>query len=215
MDDPALKSLMGTAVKGVVLSLASTKLRSEGDLLITDWGVSGPAVLKLSSYGAYYLAENEYKAELIVNYLGRNEEEVRGVIAELARENARKFIVNTPAEGLSSRLWRYLVEKSSLREDQRWAEMGSKGLNRLVSTLVADSFRITGRCRFKDEFVAAGGVAGSEVNPSSLESKHYPGLYFAGEVLDIDAVTGGFNLQAAWSTAYVAACSAVRNKNSF
>ncbi len=208
MDDPALKSLMGTAVKGVVLSLASTKLRSEGDLLITDWGVSGPAVLRLSSYGAHYLAENEYKAELIVNYLGRNEEEVRGVIAELARENARKFIVNTPAEGLSSRLWRYLVEKSYLREDQRWAEMGSKGLNRLVSTLVADSFRIRGRCRFKDEFVTAGGVAVSEVNPSTLESKHYPGLYFAGEVLDIDAITGGFNLQAAWSTAYVAASAA-------
>lgn len=211
IDDPALKSLMGTAVKDVVLSLASTKLRSKGDLLITDWGVSGPAVLRLSSYAAYYLAENAYKAELIVNYLGRNEEEVRDALAQLARESAQKYIVNTPAGGLSSRLWRYLVEKSSLREDQRWAELGSKGLNRLVSTLVADSFKIKGRCRFKDEFVTAGGVAVSEVNPSTLESKHYPGLYFAGEVLDIDAVTGGFNLQAAWSTAYVAASAAARD----
>ncbi len=212
IEDIALQSLMGTSVKDVVLSLASTKLRSEGDLLITDWGVSGPAVLRLSSYAAHYLAEKEYKAGLIVNYIGRTEEEVRGDLAQLARENAQKFIVNTPIGGLSSRLWRYLVEKSSLREDQRWAEMGSKGLNRMVSTLVADNFRITGRSRFKDEFVTAGGVSGSEVSPSTLESKHYPGLYFAGEVLDIDAVTGGFNLQAAWSTAYVAASAVAKGK---
>ncbi len=205
IDDPALKSLMGTAVEEVSLSLASTKLRAEGSLLITDWGVSGPAVLRLSSYAAYYLEENAYKADLIVNYLGSNEAEVRGILAELANGAPQKFIVNTPAGELSSRLWRYLVEKSSLRADQRWAELGSKGLNRLVSTLVADSYRIVGRCRFKDEFVTAGGVSCAEVNPSTLESRHCPGLYFAGEVLDIDAVTGGFNLQAAWSTAYLVA----------
>ncbi len=214
IEDPELKSLMGTVVEDATVSLASTKLHSRGDLLITDWGVSGPAILKLSSYAAHYLDDNGYKADLIVNYLSRNEEQVRAELDRLARENPQKFIVNTPAGTLSSRLWEYLVQKASLRRDQRWAELGSKGLNRLASILTADSFRITGRCRFKDEFVTAGGVSASEVNASTLESRHCPGLYFAGEVLDIDAVTGGFNLQAAWSTAVVVARAIANTRTS-
>ena len=214
IDDPALKSLMGTAVEGVMMSLASTKLHSRGDLLITDWGVSGPATLKLSSYAARYLDECGYRAELIVNYLSRNEEQVREELGRLARENPQKFIINTPAGALSSRLWEYLVGKAALRRDQRWAELGSKGLNRLAAILTADCFRITGRCRFKDEFVTAGGVSASEVNASTLESRHCPGLYFAGEMLDIDAVTGGFNLQAAWSTAAVVARAIANSRTS-
>ena len=214
IDDPALKSLMGTAVEDVTMSLASTKLHSRGDLLITDWGVSGPATLKLSSYAARYLDECGYRADLIVNYLSRNEEQVRKELDRLARENPQKFIINTPAGALSARLWEYLVGKAALRRDQRWAELGSKGLNRLAAILTADSFRITGRCRFKDEFVTAGGVSASEVNASTLESRHCPGLYFAGEVLDIDAVTGGFNLQAAWSTAAVVARAIANSRTS-
>lgn len=214
IDDPALRSLMGTVVEDATMSLASTKLHSRGDLLITDWGVSGPATLKLSSYAARYLDECGYRADLIVNYLSRNEEQVRMELDRLARENPQKFIINTPAGALSSRLWEYLVGKASLRCDQRWAELGSKGLNRLAAILTADSFRITGRCRFKDEFVTAGGVSASEVNASTLESRHCPGLYFAGEVLDIDAVTGGFNLQAAWSTAAVVARAIANSRTS-
>ncbi len=214
IDDPALKSLMGTVVEGVMMSLASTKLHSRGDLLITDWGVSGPATLKLSSYAARYLDGCGYRADLIVNYLSRNEEQVRAELDRLARENPQKFIINTPAGALSARLWEYLVGKAALRRDQRWAELGSKGLNRLAAILTADSFRITGRCRFKDEFVTAGGVSASEVNASTLESRHCPGLYFAGEVLDIDAVTGGFNLQAAWATAAVVARAIANSRTS-
>ena len=214
IDDPALKSLMGTVVEDATMSLASTKLHSRGDLLITDWGVSGPATLRLSSYAARYLDECGYRAELIVNYLSRNEEQVRAELDRLARENPQKFIINTPAGALSSRLWEYLVGKAALRRDQRWAELGSKGLNRLAAILTADCFRITGRCRFKDEFVTAGGVSASEVNASTLESRHCPGLYFAGEMLDIDAVTGGFNLQAAWSTAAVVARAIANSRTS-
>lgn len=214
IDDPVLKALMGTVVEDVTMSLASTKLHSRGDLLITDWGVSGPATLKLSSYAARYLDECGYRADLIVNYLSRNEEQVRKELDRLARENPQKFIINTPAGALSARLWEYLVGKAALRRDQRWAELGSKGLNRLAAILTADSFRITGRCRFKDEFVTAGGVSASEVNASTLESRHCPGLYFAGEVLDIDAVTGGFNLQAAWSTAAVVARAIANSRTS-
>jgi predicted Rossmann fold flavoprotein len=214
IDDPVLKALMGTVVEDVTMSLASTKLHSRGDLLITDWGVSGPATLKLSSYAARYLDECGYRADLIVNYLSRNEEQVRKELDRLARENPQKFIINTPAGALSARLWEYLVGKAALRRDQRWAELGSKGLNRLAAILTADSFRITGRCRFKDEFVTAGGVSASEVNASTLESRHCPGLYFAGEMLDIDAVTGGFNLQAAWSTAVVVARAIANSRTS-
>ena len=196
---------MGTVVEDATLTLAGTKFRSRGTLLITDWGVSGPATLKLSSYAAYYLKDNDYKAHLIINYLSTDEESVRRELGQTSESQPKKQVTNTPVRGITSRLWSYLLKRSGIREDIRWAELGSKGLNKLVSTLVSDDYIVDGRCRFKEEFVTAGGVSSSEVNPQTLESKHFPGLYFAGEVLDIDAITGGFNLQAAWSTAFIVA----------
>ena len=201
--DRALHELMGVTVDGARLSLGGTKFKSEGTLLITDWGFSGPSVLRLSSYAARYLAESSYKAGLVVNWLSLNEEQVRSVLTTLVADNPSRQLSNVHPSALSGRLWTYLMGRAGLRADIRCSELGGKGLGRLASVLSSDSYPITDRCRFKDEFVTCGGVDLAEVNPSTMESRRVPGLYFAGEVLDVDAVTGGFNLQAAWSTAYV------------
>ena len=201
--DETLKSLMGTVVTGSLVGLAGTGFRARGALLVTDWGVSGPAVLKLSSYAARHLAENGYRGTLDISWLGTaNEEECLHAVKALAASEPRRLVVSTSPEGLSSRLWRHLTARAGLREDLRWAELGPRGAARLAATLACDAYPITGRCRFKDEFVTCGGVSLSGISLNSLESKKHPGLHFAGEVLDVDAITGGFTLQAAWSMAY-------------
>ena len=191
------------------IGLTGTAFKADGPLLITDWGLSGPAALKLSSYAARQLAEDGYKGTLWINWLRTNEDEIRRQLQETASGNPQKFVSTTHL--LPSRLWSHLLAKAGLRPDIRWAEVGSKGLNRLVAVLSADTYPLSGKSRFRDEFVTCGGVALSNLNLSTLESKQHPGLYFAGEVLDIDAITGGFNLQAAWSTGYVCAQSILKS----
>ena len=197
--DEGLRNLMGLVVDASV-AIPGTAFKADGPLLITDWGLSGPAVLKLSSYAARHLHEVDYQAPLSVNWLARNEAETREILLETAAGNPRKQVSNTPVSELQARLWNHLIARAGLRSDIRWAELGSKGLNRLVSTLTQDSYTIAGKTKFREEFVTCGGVALTNLEPSTLESKRHPGLYFAGEVLDIDAITGGFNLQAAWTT---------------
>ena len=197
--DEGLRNLMGLVVDASV-AIPGTAFKADGPLLITDWGLSGPAVLKLSSYAARHLHEVGYQAPLSVNWLARNEAETREILQETAAANPRKQVSNTPVAELQARLWNHLIARAGLRPDIRWAELGSKGLNRLVSTLTQDSYTIAGKTKFREEFVTCGGVALTNLEPSTLESKRHPGLYFAGEVLDIDAITGGFNLQAAWTT---------------
>ena len=206
--DKALTALMGLVVEAGI-GLNGTPFRAGGPLLITDWGFSGPATLRLSSYAARHLAENGYKGTLSVNWLNAPETEIRERLLETASRNPRKQISTTHL--LQSRLWAHLLAKAGLRDNIRWAELGSKGLNRLTAILSADPYPLSGKSRFREEFVTAGGVALSNINPGSLECKQHPGLYFAGEVLDIDAITGGFNLQAAWSTGYVCAQSILRS----
>ena len=208
--DEGLRSLMGTVVEGAALSLAGTKFRAEGTLLLTDWGVSGPATLRLSSYAARHLAENGYTGTLLVNWLAAPEARAREWVAATAAANPRKQAAGTPPEGLTARLWRHVLQRAGLREDLRWAELGGKGAARLAATLTADAYPIAGRARFKEEFVTCGGVSLNAVDIGTLESRAHPGLFFAGEALDLDAVTGGFNLQAAWSTGFVAACGLAR-----
>ena len=203
--DAGLRALMGTVVEQASLTLAGTKFRAAGTLLLTDWGVSGPATLRLSSYAARHLAENGYTGTLLIGWLDAPEAAAREWIAVTAAANPRKQAAGTPPAGLTARLWRHLLGRAGLREDLRWAELGSKGAARLAATLTADAYPVAGRARFKEEFVTCGGVALSGVNLNTLESKVRPGLYFAGEALDVDAVTGGFNLQAAWSTAALVA----------
>ena len=205
--DAGLRALMGTVVEQASLSLAGTKFRAAGTLLLTDWGVSGPATLRLSSYAARHLAENGYAGTLLVNWLDAPEAAAREWISATAVAHPQKQAAGTPPAGLTARLWRHLLGRAGLREDLRWAELGSKGAARLASTLTADAYPVAGRARFKEEFVTCGGVALSGVNLNTLESKVCPGLYFAGEALDVDAVTGGFNLQAAWSTAALVAAA--------
>lgn len=210
--DESLRSLMGTVAENVALSLAGTAFRSHGTLLVTDWGVSGPATLKLSSYAARHLADSAYRATMLVNWLDRPESEARQLLDDCISGNGKKFVANAHPEGMTERLWQHLQQRAGLRGDLRWQELGSKGFNKLVSTLTADSYQITGRARFKEEFVTCGGVDLAGIDLNTLESKTHPGLFFAGEVLDIDAVTGGFNLQAAWSTGYVVACTIASEK---
>lgn len=197
-----LHSLMGATVPDAALSIAGTRFKSKGILLITDWGFSGPATLRLSSYAARHLSENGYRGDIVVNWLDSTENDTREMLLTLTSNNVAKQLSNVHPETFSARLWGYILDRADIRQDIRCSELGSKGLSRLVSVLTSDCYPIIDRCRFKEEFVTCGGVALAEVNTSTLESRRVPGLYFAGEVLDIDAVTGGFNLQAAWSTAF-------------
>ena len=206
--DPALRSLMGLVVEASI-GLTGTSFKAEGPLLITDWGLSGPATLKLSSYAARHLVQSGYKGTVSINWLNTQEAKVRELLQETASQNPQKQISTTHL--LQARLWSHLLGKAGLRPDIRWAELGSKGFNRLVAVLTADNYPVSGKSKFREEFVTAGGVALSNINPNTLECKQHPGLFFAGEVLDIDAITGGFNLQAAWSTGLVCAQSIVKS----
>ena len=202
IDDKGLRSLMGIVVDAS-LSIPGAGFKAQGPLLVTDWGLSGPAALKLSSYAARYLAECGYKASLAINWLDLPEEETRRVLQENIGTNPQKQVKSTHI--LPARLWEHIVKRAVLRDDIRWAELGTKGQNKLVATLTSDNYLIEGKSKFREEFVTCGGISIEEVSLSTLESKKHPGMYFAGEVLDIDAITGGFNLQAAWSTGYVVA----------
>jgi hypothetical protein len=206
--DASLRSLMGLVMEASI-GLQGTSYKAQGALLITDWGLSGPATLKLSSYAARHLAEAGYKGTVSINWLCQSENQARELLQKTAAENPQKQVSTTHL--LQSRLWDHLLAKAGLRQDIRWAELGSKGLNRLVAVLTADSYPLSGKSKFREEFVTCGGVALSNIDLSTLECKAHPGLYLAGEVLDIDAITGGFNLQAAWSTGYVCAQSIVKS----
>ena len=207
--DRAFCDLMGTVVEPVMTTIPGTKLRAKGPLLVTHWGVSGPAVLKLSSYAACLLAENDYKAPLAISWTGElTRQEVDENLLKLQTANPRKQVATLHPFGLPSRLWLYILSKLDIDAVKPWAEIGRKTLNRMIETLVNDQYTIAGKGAFREEFVTCGGVSLSSVNSKTLESKVCPNLFFAGEVLDIDAITGGFNLQAAWTTGFIAGKSA-------
>ena len=201
-----LKSLMGIVVANVTARLAGTKFKTDGPLLITHWGVSGPTILKLSSHAARHLAECSYRATLALNWLGDvNEVEALELLKAIKEENPQKQLASAFPRQLGKRLWLYLLESLRLPAEQKWASVGTKDLRRLAANCTNHLLPIAGRNRHKEEFVTCGGVALSEINPSTLECRRHPRLFFAGEVLDVAAVTGGFNLQAAWTMGYVAA----------
>jgi predicted Rossmann fold flavoprotein len=192
-------------VPHALIGIPSTSFRSQGALLITHWGMSGPAILRLSSYGARHLAEQGYVSPLRINWTGETDAEaVRLHIIYLINQNAQRIIDNLHPYDLQTRLWTYLLSKVEL-QGKRCNELGKKGINRLVELLTNDTYTISGRSPYKDEFVTCGGIPLDEVNKQTLESKQTPNLFYAGEVLDIDGVTGGFNFQAAWTTAYAVA----------
>ena len=204
IDDEALRALMGTVIEDATTQIPGTKLKSNGPLLITHWGMSGPAILKLSSYAARDLHAHNYQMPLAVNWTSQKEPEILQELREIIIRHPQKQIATIRPFGLPSRLWDYLVAKTlGERAQNRWQNLNQKELNRLTNALCNDQYQIAGRAAFKDEFVTCGGIDLSGINPNTLEAKTLPQLYFAGEVLDIDGITGGFNFQAAWTTAYV------------
>lgn len=203
IEDEALRALMGTVVEDATASIPGTKFKATGPLLITHWGMSGPAILKLSSYAARALHEHNYQMPLTVNWTSRKDPEILQELHEIIARHPQKQIASIRPFNLPTRLWDYLVQKTlGERAQNRWQNLNQKELNRLTNALCNDQYKIASRAAFKDEFVTCGGVDLSSVNPNTLESKTLPQLYFAGEVLDVDGITGGFNFQAAWTTAY-------------
>lgn len=212
IDDKAFTNLTGIVVDPVSLSIPSTKFKSEGALLITHWGMSGPATLKLSAHAARYLYEHEYKVNVAINWVNeKNAAIVEQQLTKIVQNNQKKQLSGIVPYQLTTRIWQYLLERSGLDSKKRWDELGRKGMNKLIETLTNDVHTTQGKGRFKDEFVTCGGISLQSVNAFTLESKVCRHLYFAGEVLDIDGITGGFNLQAAWTTGYVAGKSAAES----
>ena len=199
-----LQALQGLVAEHATVYLPGTKFRAEGPLLITHWGLSGPAILKLSSYAARHLADSGYQAPLGINWLSMSEADVLTMLHDTSARQPQKLLTNINPFGLQLRLWTLLVEEAT-DTTLRWSELSKKDTNRLVNTLTNYTCQIEGRAPFKDEFVTCGGISLSSVNPTTLESRIVPRLFFAGEVLDIDGITGGFNFQAAWTTAYTVA----------
>jgi len=206
--DDRLKDLLGIAAQSVLLTIQDgPKLRisSTGPLLITHWGISGPAVLKLSAWAARVLHQNAYKLNLVINWLPEYQErDLKDELVKIKNSNAKKQVASYCPFNLPKRLWQRLVEAAEIPLQKIWAELSKTQLTSLELQLRAGSFRIEGKGVFKDEFVTCGGVDLSEINFKTIESKICPGLYFAGEVLDIDGVTGGFNFQSAWTTGWIA-----------
>ena len=196
-----ITKLMGLSVSNVTVSIKGSSLKETGPLLITHWGMSGPAILKLSSWGARDLADLNYDFTVQVNWLTLNEEIVREKIMKIS---SNKKIYNHNPFIIPKRLWLFILEKLEIPEDKIWRELSKKNKNRLINTLINDEYEIKGKTTFKEEFVSCGGISLSEVNMLTMGSKRHNGLYFAGELLDIDGVTGGFNFQAAWTTGYLA-----------
>ncbi len=206
IDEPQLHALAGAVVEEAHVALSGTKLQADGPLLITHFGMSGPAILRLSSYAARHLAERGYRAELSVNWMqGQNEEQVRTLLGSFQTSN--KLMGNHHPSHLTARHWAFLLQRAGIAESNRWNCLNRKEMNRLVSTLTADTYTISGRRTHKAEFVTCGGVALSNIDSKTLALKSHPNIYLAGEVLDIDGITGGFNLQAAWTMGYVVAKS--------
>ena len=208
IDDAALRALMGTVVYDATVMIPGTGFKASGPLLVTHWGMSGPAILRLSSYAARELHDHHYQMPLAVNWTSRKDPDILQELQTIISRHPQKQIATIRPFDLPSRLWAYLAEKTlGERARNRWQNLNKKELNRLVNALCNDSYQIAGRAAFKDEFVTCGGISLSAVNPHTLESKTLPNVFFAGEVLDIDGVTGGFNFQAAWTTAYTVAKS--------
>jgi len=203
--DSRIQDLMGVAAAHTRVRVPGTKLQSEGPLLITHWGMSGPGILRLSAWGARTLETNAYQFPLEVNWLGGlDPAAISDQLQAQKMEHGKKLILSRPLFEFPARLWERLVKAAEISETLRWADLDNKRLQKLQLQLSACTFSVKGKSTFKEEFVTAGGVALNEVNFKTFESKKIPGLYLAGEVLDIDAITGGFNFQATWTGAWIA-----------
>jgi hypothetical protein len=207
--DPITK-LMGVSVGDVQVKIAGSKLVERGPLLITLWGLSGPVVLRLSAWGARELEAGGYVFGIQVNWLpGLAEQQVRARLQEVRYDWAARQVGGGSPFGLPQRLWEYWLALAGIAGGLRWADLPAKEQNKLVSLLCAGEYAIAGKTTFKEEFVTAGGVRLAEVDAVTCQSRKVPGLYFAGEILDVDGITGGFNFQHAWTSGWIVADSVV------
>lgn len=201
-----ITNLMGVSVPEAKVKIAGTKLIEHGPLLITHWGLSGPAALRLSAWGARQLSEKAYQFGVHINWTPRQSEtELKISIANLRAQHPGKTLHNHGMGGLPSRLWTFLLQQSGIAEGQRFADLPAKQENALVRNLIDYVIDVKGKTTFKEEFVTSGGITLSEVEPSTMMSRKVQNLYFAGEVLDVDGITGGFNFQHAWTSGWIAA----------
>jgi predicted Rossmann fold flavoprotein len=205
IETPWLRELAGVSVEPVEVAVPGTSLRERGPVLLTHWGLSGPAILRLSAWGARELHGFNYRFPLRVNWLPHLTSEALATEFESCRQKQpARLVANTPLASLSARLWERLVRASSIPAGTRWAALSRPGRHQLIQQLLRTELLVTGKSLNKDEFVTCGGVRLHEVNLKTMESRLCPGLYFAGELLDIDGLTGGFNFQAAWTTGWIA-----------
>jgi len=201
-----ITKLMGITVENVRVKIVSSKLEQTGPLLITHWGLSGPAILKLSAWGAKELSAMNYEFKILINWLPVfNEQQLAEKFQSLRFELASQKIVNKNPFGLPQRLWEYLLDRSGVNNEKRWADIPAREQNKFIRNLCACEFDVKGKTTFKEEFVTAGGLKLNEIDHNSLMSKKVPNLFFAGEIMDVDGVTGGFNFQHAWTSGYIAA----------
>jgi predicted Rossmann fold flavoprotein len=202
--DARLHDLAGLSVQSGEVAIEGTKLRRKGPILITHWGLSGPAVLKLSAWGARDLHARGYQANLRVNWMDMNAEAVGEVLKQKRETLPGNLVAADNHPRIPRRLWVRLALAAGLPERARWAEVSNERLRAFAEELTNGAFKMTGKSPFKDEFVTAGGIPLDEVDFRSMQSKRCPGLYFAGEILDVDGETGGFNFQNAWTTGWIA-----------
>jgi len=206
MPGNAITSLMGVSVENVRVKIAGSKLSEEGPLLITHWGMSGPAILKLSAWGARELAKCNWQFRIFVNWLPKfNENSLREKFQKFRFELATQKIANRNPFSLPNRLWEFLLNQSDVKEDLRWADLPAAAQNKFIKNLCAGEYEVKGKTTFKEEFVTAGGIELNEIDFNTMQSRKFPGLFFAGEIINVDGVTGGFNFQNAWTTGWIAA----------
>lgn len=203
--DDRIADIPGVVAQNVGVQVLNTNLYSEGPLLITHWGMSAPAILKLSAFGALELAKLEYKFEIEINFIQQDFNDVILRLKELKQELSKKIMYNYSPFDIPKRLWKTLVLAAHIGIDTRWSDINKEQIENLAAQLTRAVFKVDGKSTFKEEFVTAGGLNLKELNFKSFESKHHKNLYFAGEVINVDAVTGGFNFQNAWTGAYIAA----------
>ena len=204
--DSGITSLMGVAVEKAIVKIKGSKLSNEGPLLITHWGLSGPAVLKLSAYGARELGEKNYHFDILVNWMPEySEQSLQQEWQYLRAQYSSNKVYNKNPFGIPNRLWSFFLQNCSITEEKRWGDINSKQQNQLIKCLTAFELTVNGKTTFKEEFVTCGGIKLSEIDANTMQSKIVPHLFFAGEVMDVDGITGGFNFQNAWTSGFIAA----------
>jgi predicted Rossmann fold flavoprotein len=200
-----ITELMGVSVPAATVKVAGTKISATGPLLITHWGMSGPAVLKTSALGARELADRGYDFRILINWTGSADDDLKEAFQKLRRDSGGAFVAGKNTFDLPRRLWEHQLQQCGIKEDTRWGELSAAAQNKLHERLLRDTYEVKGKTTFKEEFVTCGGINISEIDPQTMQSRVVPGLYFAGEVLDVDGITGGYNFQHAWSSGYIAA----------